>query len=101
MKSTDETKALAKEAGIKSWHVKSEEKLQAELTETVNAGEQDEKVIEVGSVATEESDSEEHADSDEEVLELPDTPERHVLIFSIKVAGPKSPYYKYKKLLGM
>ena len=31
MKATEETKALAKEAGIKSWHVKSEETLQEEL----------------------------------------------------------------------
>lgn len=32
MKASEETKQKSKEAGIKSWHVKSEEKLQDELS---------------------------------------------------------------------
>ena len=37
-KASDETKELAKELGIKSWHVKSQESLEAEITEIQSGG---------------------------------------------------------------
>lgn len=94
MKATDETKQAAKEAGIKSWHVKSEEKLQkelAELTETVNTGESNEQP------GLEESVSEDSGSDSEVLQELPE--EAKIIRFSIKCLGTKSPYYKYKDLV--
>jgi len=110
MKSTPETKALAKEAGIKSWHMKSEEKLQAELAElgAINEPVVEEAVIEpVESTpieveeVVEESGAEELATevAEEQSLTLPSEPEPNIMIFSIKCVGHKSPYYKYKDLL--
>ncbi len=99
MKSTPETKALAKEAGIKSWHMKSEEKLQAELAElgAINEPVVKEAVIE----PVESTPVEVEEVVGEQSLTLPSEPEPNIMIFSIKCVAKKSPYWKYKHLLGM
>jgi len=99
MKSTPETKALAKEAGIKSWHMKSEEKLQAELAElgAINEPVVKEAVIE----PVESAPVEVEEVVEEQILTLPSEPEPNIMIFSIKCVAKKSPYWKYKHLLGM
>ena len=89
MKASEETKAAAKAAGIKSWHVKSEETLQKELanaqvTETVDSAETIIEEVEVVEV---------------EELVLPTDVSKKLMNFSIKCVGHKSPYYKYKDLL--
>ena len=104
MKSTEETKAKAKELGIKSWHVKSEEKLQAEIEQIT--GETDESSIHndgsdssgrdnSGCQRSDEVDKREEAEITVEDLPL----EPKLILFSIKALGTKSPYYKYKHLV--
>lgn len=98
MKSTEETKAKAKELGIKSWHVKSEEKLQAEIEQIT--GETDEYTDSGNSDCDSTSGgvpAEEKHPEPEQVEELPLEPK--LILFSIKALGTKSPYYKYKHLV--
>jgi hypothetical protein len=108
MKATPETKAAAKEAGIKSWHVKSEEKLQkelAELTETVNTGETDENVVEEiqtcnsGSGDSDVAEKASEVDERSEEVTLPSDLDVKMVKYSLKILGSKSPYWKYKGLI--
>ncbi len=102
MKATDELKQEAKAAGIKSWHMKSQERLEAELKEL-----QDEQEgLEESSGSSDSIDSGVVQEPEEEVLVeepealvLPTDVSRKLMDFSIKCAGSKSPYYKYKDLL--
>ncbi len=90
MKATDETKKLAKEAGIKSYWLKSEETLQEELG--------NEEVV-TKTVDSAETIIEEVVVIEAEELVLPTDVSKKLMIFSIKCVGNKSPYYKYKDLL--
>lgn len=94
MKASEETKQKAKAAGIKSWHVKSEEKLQTELealeTETVDvATELTETTVEKVKPVVETKSKED---------ELPDgvTPEE--VWIRIRSMKEKSRYWKYRHL---
>jgi len=102
MKATEETKALAKEAGIKSWHVKSEETLQeelAKLAETTNTGGSDEHIDSVDSNSDSGSSNISDTEVDQEVT-LPTDTTPKLMLWSIKAVGKKSKYWKYKHLLG-
>ena len=124
MKATQETKDAAKAAGIKSWHVKSEETLQEELAksaETTNIGESDEYNNGIynnsgndgdsGNLASEEFGKSQPNDAEEggcaegnlkekEELTLPTDITPKLMLWSIKAVGKKSKYWKYKHLLG-
>ena len=106
MKATEETKAKAKELGVKSYWLKSEETLideieladMAEETETVNAGEsyEQEELVEVDR----EDVVSDKGDIQEEELTLPTDTTPKLMLWSIKAVGKKSKYWKYKHLLG-
>ena len=108
MKATEETKALAKAKGIKSWHVKSEERLQDELSKLVETDGR----ADVGEVSETAEISEPEVDKssaevgkevikDSDKLTLPCEPEPKLMVWSIKAIGKKSEFYKYRHLLGM
>ena len=103
------TQLEAKELGVPKWHVLGNEKLKSAIalkkieqitapTETVNVGEaKDEDVIEVTETITVPVVEA----VEEETLTLPTDIEKKVMIWGIKCIGKKSPYWKYKDLLGM
>lgn len=101
MKASEETKALAKEQGIKSWWVKSEEKLQSELTETANTGETDGNSNSSSDGGSDSVSAPQEPEKQEESIErLPTGLTAKVVLFSIKCRNSKSPYWKYRGLVG-
>lgn len=89
MKATEETKAKAKEAGIKSWHVKSEEKLQEELAG--NCSVEFEKVP----VVVEKPRS----SPIEELFDLMNGMSLDQAMMKVKLRGKKSKFYPYKDII--
>ena len=86
MKATEETKAKAKEAGIKSWHVKSEEKLQEELASNCS--------VEFAKVPVVVEKSE--ASPIEELFDLMSLDQA---MMKVKLRGKKSKFYPYKDII--
>lgn len=106
-----ETQLKAKELGIPNWHVIGVVKLKKAialkeienltLTETVNTGESEDEYVDSDTNTSNSSSSSVPTEEVIEKVELPADVERKVMIWSIKCIGNKSPYYKYKSLLGM
>jgi|TARA_R100000049_G_C1860763_1_gene24370 hypothetical protein len=93
MKATEETKQKAKEAGIKSWHVKSEEKLQAELAEL----EAPEETVTVDSAETVvEEVTPEPAD---DLIDLMEGCTWDRAAMAIKMNGKKSKFYPFREVI--
>lgn len=94
MKATEETKAKAKEAGVKSWWVKSEEKLQEELGGVaIDAVEPEPEVIEV----VKEPDKVEP-----DLLKLMQLMEGCSFdraLMSIRMNGKKSKFFEFKEII--
>lgn len=89
MKATEETKAKAKEAGIKSWHVKSEEKLQEELASNCS--------VEFAKVPVVVEKSE--ASPIEELFDLMNGMSLDQAMMKVKLRGKKSKFYPYKDII--
>ena len=87
MKATEETKAKAKDAGIKSWHIKSEETLQAELGQAPVEEKSEPKQMSVEDL--------------EKLIDMigNDGGTFAGALMSAKLNGPKSKYSRYKDYL--
>lgn len=91
MKASEETKKKAKDLGITSWHVKSEERLNEEIANM------DKPITQP--VVPEPVKAPVQPKVVEEDLTLPTDITPKLMAWSIKCIGKKSPYWKYKDLL--
>ena len=104
MKASEETKKVAKELGIKSWHLKSEEKLQEEIalerTELPPEGKTAHEATNVPDKDTEDvTERLERLERLEALLELKGEMSWDSLAMKVALMGHKSRFFEYKDII--